>query len=112
MVTYLKTHEKTVKELLETKDLSIDWKCVSKMHERKLQYFQHERLIHLLVMLTTSLGTLISFFFTFYLGIPAFFILTFVLLFLSIAYVIHYFQLENGVQRLYILSDQIKARMH
>jgi len=111
MVTYLKTHEKTIRKLLETKDLSIDWKSVSKMHERKLQYFQHERLIHLLVMLTTSLGTLISFFFTLSLDIPAFFILTFVLLLLSIAYVIHYFKLENGVQRLYTLSDQIEAKI-
>lgn len=101
-----------MKELLETKDLNVDWKAISKIHERKLRYFQHERLIHLLVMLTTSLGTLVSFFCTLSLHIPVLFILTFVLLILSIAYVIHYFQLENGVQRLYAVSDQIEEKVH
>ena len=107
MVTYLKDHEKLIRELLGKNDSQTDWKTISIQHERKLKYFQHERLMHLLVMLTTSLGTLLSFFFTLILNIPAFFILTFVLLILSVAYVIHYFQLENGVQRLYRLSDNL-----
>jgi len=101
-----------VTKLLNEKEPNIDWKAISIIHERKLHYFQHERLIHLLVMLTTSLGTLISFFFTLSLDISDFFILTFILLILSIAYVFHYFKLENGVQRLYTLSDQIEEKLH
>lgn len=111
MVTYLKAHEKKIVELLEKNNEQTDWHSVSAIHERKLGYFQHERLIHLFVMLTTSLATLVSFFFTLLLDIPALFIITFVLLILSIAYVIHYFQLENGVQRLYQLGDAIEKRI-
>lgn len=111
MISYLKAHEKTVLNLLATNKPDTDWKTVSAMHERKLQYFQHERLIHLLVMLTTSIAALLSFFFTLILDIPVFLILTFVLLVLSIAYVIHYFKLENGVQRLYKLGDKIEEKL-
>jgi len=110
MVTYLKKHEQIIQELLATNAEKTDWSKVRTMHERKLSYFQHERLIHLFVMLTTSLATLLSFFFTLLLDIPAFFIVTFALLILSIAYVIHYFKLENGVQRLYNISDQIETK--
>jgi len=110
MVSYLKSHEVYIRSLLEKNEVDTDWKAIGKHHERKIKYFQHERLIHLLVMLTTSLGTLLSFFFTLLLDNPAFFILTFVLLVLSGAYVIHYFQLENGVQRLYKLGDRIAEK--
>lgn len=110
MIMYLKTHEKTIANLLQETESKTDWKTISKIHERKLQYFQQERLIHLFVMLTTSLAALLSFFFTIMLDIPAFFILTSVLVILSIAYVIHYFRLENGVQRLYRLGDKIEEK--
>lgn len=111
MVTYLKEHEKMVVELLTNNAKHTDWQSVSASHERKLAYFQHERLIHLFVMLTTSIATLLSFFFTLLLDIPAFFIVTIALLILSLAYVIHYFKLENGVQRLYKISDQLNGKL-
>ena len=111
MITYLKNHENFIQEILNRNDEKTDWKKISKMHERKLHYFQHERLIHLLVMLTTSLAALLSFFFTLILELPSFFILTFIILMLSIAYVVHYFKLENGVQRLYSLGDKIEEKI-
>jgi amino acid transporter len=111
MITYLKAHEKMMLELLSKNDERTDWKKISDMHERKIRYFQHERLIHLLVMITTTLAALLSFFFTFASNMPAFFILTLVLLILSIAYVVHYFKLENGVQRLYRLSDKLEEKI-
>lgn len=110
MITYLKHHEQLIQEILDKNDGKTDWKTISKMHERKLKYFQHERLIHLLVMLTTSMATLLSFFFTLILGMSVFVIFTLVLLVLSIAYVVHYFKLENGVQRLYRLSDILEEK--
>ena len=112
MITYLKSHETYVSEMLSKNDEHIDWQRIKTLHEQKLNYFQHERLIHLFVMLTTSLAALLSFFFTLLLDIPAFFIMTLVLLILSIAYVIHYFKLENGVQRLYRLGDAVEKRLN
>lgn len=38
-------------------------------------------------------------------------VLTAFLLVLSVAYIIHYYRLENGVQRCYLLSGEIKKRM-
>ena len=112
MITYLKAHEQMIANLLKETESKTDWKTISKIHEQKIQYFQHERLIHLMVMLTTSLAALLSFFFTLLLDIPAFIIVTLVLLVLSIAYVIHYFKLENGVQRLYRLGDAVEKRLN
>lgn len=110
MTAYLGTYETYIKNLLETADTEKDWKTIDRQHERKIRYFQHERLIHLLVTLTTCLATLLTFFFTMLLRLPYLYPVAFVLLVLSIAYLLHYFKLENGVQRLYTLGDQIERR--
>ena len=72
-------------------------------------FFQHERLIHLLVTLFFAAMTLLSFFVfivTDYLPVTALCALFLVLL---IPYIFHYYHLENGVQKLYDLYDQLKA---
>lgn len=72
----------------------------------KIYFFQHERLIHLIVtlfyaMLLLFFLVLISLSYVFI--FPAFILTIFV-----ICYIVHYFFLENGVQYLYILYDNIK----
>ena len=61
-------------------------------------FFQHERLIHLIVTMTFALLTVIS------LGLTVseiYFLPLFVLfLVLEVPYVFHYYKLENGVQKL------------
>ncbi|MBD5113672.1 MAG: hypothetical protein HDT46_00480 [Ruminococcaceae bacterium] len=61
-------------------------------------FFQHERLIHLIVTMTFALLTVIS------LGLTVseiYFLPLFVLfLVLEVPYVFHYYRLENGVQKL------------
>lgn len=80
-------------------------------HVDRVHDFQHERLIHLLV----------TFFFGFlFIGAvtallvqplpelrPPLFILCGILFVLELAYVRHYYQLENGVQSLYPLTVQL-----
>ena len=73
----------------------------------KIYFFQHERLIHLIVtlfyaMLLIFFLVLISLSYVFI--IPAFILTIFV-----ICYIVHYFFLENGVQYLYVLYDNIKT---
>ena len=73
----------------------------------KIYFFQHERLIHLIVtlfyaMLLLFFLVLISLSYVFI--IPAFILTIFV-----ICYIVHYFFLENGVQYLYVLYDNIKT---
>ena len=71
----------------------------------KIQFFQHERLIHLLVTLFFAMFALICM----ALGLISYiFLIPFaILLVFIIFYIFHYFYLENGVQYLYKLYDQI-----
>lgn len=67
-------------------------------------FFQHERLIHLIVTMTFALltvGSLAISFSTFYF-LPLFILF----LCLEVPYVFHYYKLENGVQKLQRLYRQ------
>ncbi|MDE6580751.1 MAG: hypothetical protein K2K41_09495 [Ruminiclostridium sp.] len=73
-------------------------------------FFQHERLIHLIVTMTFALltvGSLAMSFCTLYF-LPLFFLF----LVLEIPYIYHYYKLENGtqkLQRLYRKAEEIIA---
>ncbi len=77
-------------------------------HLIKIDFFQHERIIHLFVtffyaimfLLFSALGLMHILF------CPIAIILFIFLLF----YVVHYFRLENGVQYLYKQYDQMKEK--
>jgi len=77
----------------------------------RISFFQHERLIHLLV---TMLFAVLTFG-----GICALLItelwylvlIDFLFLVLLVPYVVHYFNLENGVQKLYGLYDELQKIM-
>lgn len=80
--------------------------------EIKISYFQHERLIHLMVTLFFALFLLLSIGSLFI--VPAEFKLTAVLLTaiffgLTIGYVFHYYFLENSVQKMYHMRDEVLA---
>lgn len=77
-------------------------------HLIKIRFFQHERLIHLLVTLFYAILFLLfmSLGFVSYL----FFIIAFILIVFLIFYIIHYFRLENGVQYLYKQYDILKEK--
>ena len=94
-----------------------DWPEVYDRHLRWIGYFQHERIVHLLVTLFFGLFTLLT-----AIGIllspageamatwPGFLLGGFFLIML-IAYLRHYYRLENGVQALYRQSDKIRERV-
>ena len=75
-------------------------------HLVKIQFFQHERLIHLLVTLFYALIFIVfvSLGFIHY----VFFIVALILMVFLLFYIIHYFRLENGVQYLYIKYNKMK----
>ena len=111
MVDYLKDHEKYVQEKLEKNEDKFDWKKLKKIHERKIKYLQHERLIHLLVTLFVALFTLLTIFFTIFTRRGGFALIALLFIILLIPYLFHYRSLENGIQRLYKLSDKIGERI-
>jgi hypothetical protein len=107
----MKRHEGYVKDVLEKNPDKEKLKELLAYHDKQIQWMQHERLVHLIVMLFVCLFTLLSFGFTVIRTSTTSLILSALLLILSVAYVIHYYQLENDVQKWYLLSNQINQRL-
>jgi hypothetical protein len=108
MIGYMKKHESYVKERLEKKLNEQELKELLAYHDKQIQWMQHERMVHLIVMLFICLFTLIIFAFAVtQTSLPSITLFA-ILLILSFAYIIHYYQLENGVQKWYLISNQIK----
>ena len=78
----------------------------------KIGFFQHERLIHLIVTVLFALMTIL----VFILGVTDFALWTGVLLLLLLAllipYIKHYYLLENGTQKLYEYYDILEELLH
>ncbi len=73
----------------------------------QIGFFQHERLIHLIVTVTFAILTVLSLLGCVLEPQPAMFALTVLLLVLLIPYIRHYYILENGVQKLYTYYDRL-----
>ncbi|MCX5818587.1 MAG: hypothetical protein NT047_01520 [Deltaproteobacteria bacterium] len=109
MIDYMKCHERYVREMLE-KDLGPEeWRELLEDHDRQIRWMQHERLVHLLVMLFVCLFALLALGFTIFEPILSHFVLFGLLMILAVAYIIHYYRLENGVQKWYDLSNRIRS---
>ena len=102
MKKYLYDYIKEIDSLIK-KDKIND--KVIENHLIKISFFQHERLIHLLVtlfyaiifLIFTALGCLHY----------IFLVIAFILLIFLLFYIVHYFNLENGVQYLYKQYDKM-----
>ena len=76
----------------------------------EIQFWQHERLVHLLVVILFALvtiGVLLVMLFKTELALIA---LEVLLLALLVPYIWHYFILENGVQTLYVIYEEVCRR--
>lgn len=110
MIAYMKEHEARMRVALDTAGEGFDWASLAEYHRHRIGRFQHERIAHLLVMLFVGLFTLLSFFVFMSHPDRGMGLLVLLFLVLLIAYIAHYFRLENGVQRLYRLADEIERR--
>ena len=72
----------------------------------QIQFFQHERLIHLIVTVTFALALMMVFGLFLLTGIMSLLALGAMVLVLLIPYISHYYLLENGVQKLYKFYDK------
>ena len=109
---WCRDHEEMVKNALAGTGRD-DLQTILALHEKRLSWLMHERLIHVVVLLITVITALSA------LGIVlmvpdsapfslVFFTVTFVLM---VFYVRHYFFLENTVQHWYMLYDLIRERI-
>jgi len=88
------------------------WNEILQEHLVQISFFQHERLIHLIVTVTFAVLTLMSFVASLVVGMPALFALTLLFVVLLIPYIMHYYTLENEVQKMYAQYDRILEQIH
>jgi len=103
MKKYLYDYIKYIDEALE--DKNTDLKKLREEHLIKIKFFQHERLIHLIVTLFYVVFMII--FMSLSKLFVGYLIVGLILLIFVLFYVIHYFKLENGVQYLYKQYDKM-----
>ena len=88
------------------------WTEILQEHLVQIGFFQHERLIHLIVTVTFAILTLMSFVASLGVGMPALLALTLLFVVLLIPYIMHYYTLENEVQKMYVQYDRILEQIH
>ena len=103
MRKYLEEYTKEIDEKIKSKQIT---EKDMKDHLIKIKFFQHERLIHLLVTLFYGLFLFLSV--MIFTKVLLFIIITYIVLIVLLFYVRHYFFLENHVQYLYKQYDSMK----
>lgn len=111
MYRQLLAHRDYVRQKLTEKLSDEQRKQLLKYHVKRVRDFQHERLIHLLVTFffgTLFIAALLAWAYMPPAGNPwPFYLLLVILTVLEAAYIRHYYQLENGVQSLYELTEKL-----
>lgn len=88
-----------------------EWSKILEEHLTQIGFFQHERLIHLIVTVTFALMTLISMIASVAICMPLLLVLSLLFLVLLVPYIFHYYTLENEVQKMYAQYDEIRKRI-
>ncbi|MBQ3600000.1 MAG: hypothetical protein II992_02215 [Lachnospiraceae bacterium] len=105
-------YRKQMDSLLGQKNAETDWEKVLEEHLVQVAFFQHERLIHLIVTVTFAVLLIICFgilILSDFMPILGLIGLLFVLL---VPYIRHYYTLENEVQRMYEQYDKILKQLN
>ena len=95
------TYRKYIDSLLQS-DKDCDWKYIKQEHLTQVAFFQHERLVHLIVTITFAILELLT--------VCAYVIVGAIdsaLSMLLVPYIKHYYLLENEVQKMYKQYDRI-----
>jgi hypothetical protein len=98
-------YRKYIDELLGQEN--VDWESVISEHLIQVSFFQHERLIHLIVTVTFALMEVIVMGLCVTAFSPGLGLLALLILVLLVPYVRHYYILENEVQKMYKQYDEM-----
>ena len=103
-----------IKEYIEEVEKKIENKEITKEYKNDMlnyiSFYQHERLIHLIVTVFVGICAVL-----FFLAMMCFeqiilIAIFIILLLLFIPYIFHYYFLENSIQKLYLLYKDIKNK--
>lgn len=98
-----------IDHLLEQED--VDWEKEIKKHLVQIAFFAHERFVHLIVMVLFALCTILSILYLNFSGQMIILALTIAFLILLIPYIMHYYLLENSVQKMYTQYDKMMNKI-
>lgn len=101
------TYRSRIDELLYNRDEDINWQDILDEHLIQIGFFQHERLVHLIVTMTVAILTVASLAIGTIGDFPGGFILAGMFTILLVPYILHYYTLENEVQKMYEQYDEM-----
>lgn len=112
MTKDIRNYKARVNELLEKDDPSTDWDVLSAELLAKIGFYQHERIVHLIVTMTVAVLSVMSICVTFVaetVTVPHM-VLIALFLILVAPYIVYYFTLENAVQDIYQYYDRVREK--
>ncbi len=98
--------------LLNAMKIGTNLEALYEYSKVQIAWISHERLVHLLVTFFISWLIILSFIGLMLLENLLIGLLFIILIILVLFYIVHYYRLENGVQRLYNISNQIHNKMN
>ena len=108
----LKEYIRSFQVLLESGKEIEDIETIKKELLTEIQFWQHERFVHLIVTVLFALLTMMIVFALFFYKSIFVLVLLGMLLVLLVPYIRHYYILENGVQTLYTFYEELTKREH
>ena len=96
-----------IDSLLKEESGSRDWDKEIEKHLTQIAFFSHERLVHLIVFALVAICTVVSILAMIISEQIIIFPLVLMLFVLLIPYCMHYYLLENSVQRMYDQYDEM-----
>lgn len=93
--------------ILDKDEPGTDWNEILEEHLVQVGFFQHERLIHLIVTVTFALLAIISLLLALLFPQISSYLLFVAVMVLLVPYISHYYLLENETQKMYGQYDRI-----
>ena len=106
----LKNYILELQKLLDSNEQIDDIEAFKRELLVEIQFWQHERLIHLMVTILFALLTISMIIVLFFYASIQVLVLLGMFIILLVPYIKHYYILENGVQRLYALYEEFTRR--
>lgn len=114
MKKYIEAYLKTVQAFIDNELSSASSARIEevlKEFETKTAYFQHERLIHLIVTVLFAIMEMMSIYTLILSANVSVVVFCVMFLVLLVPYVMHYYFLENSVQQMYRMRDTIVSSL-
>jgi hypothetical protein len=98
-------HEDYIKKEIEAKNKSVS---LIQYHQKRIEWLQHERMVHLIIFITTIIALIGFVMAAMYSGELLLYGGVILLIIVTFFYCLHYYYLENTVQRWYDLCDRLE----